>query len=341
MIYLCYFIKYVVHYHKKLFSKESLLGLRKIILSGLLMLIVVVICFNPFFTSVINNNFSEAYAIYNHDGKLFDYFNVISPLIILIALIGFYNLFKKNKELSVELFLMSIVQAILISRIQAMEYHHYYSIIISVLILYSYGLVTIFNVKLVNIAVCVIGLAQVLTIFFGNYNTMPLLTNIRKKPEVIAYKQDIVDLADYLRIQAEGFRNIYLASGNYVFNDDALRNSFLPEIEDIPNIVFATLDLRDGFPEDFGSIDLIVVNNPILYTNEEYQHIYRVITKAITSHPEISKIYSPIRTQMVDEISVTVYEKTGEYTPEMKQYFYDQMISYYPDKAEYFSNILD
>lgn len=30
----------------------------------------------------------------------------------------------------------------------------------------------------------------------------------------------------------------------------------------------------------------------------------------------------------------------GEYTGEMKEYFYNKMLEYYPDKADYFSYIL-
>ena len=36
-----------------------------------------------------------------------------------------------------------------------------------------------------------------------------------------------------------------------------------------------------------------------------------------------------------------IFEKTGEFTPAIKEYFYNQMINYYPDKTELFSYILD
>ena len=38
----------------------------------------------------------------------------------------------------------------------------------------------------------------------------------------------------------------------------------------------------------------------------------------------------------------TYYKKYGDHgTPAIKEYFYNQMINYYPDKTEFFSYILD
>ena len=42
-----------------------------------------------------------------------------------------------------------------------------------------------------------------------------------------------------------------------------------------------------------------------------------------------------------DTYTITIYEKVGEYTPTMKEYFYNQMLNYYPDKADYFAYILN
>ena len=71
--------------------------------------------------------------------------------------------------------------------------------------------------------------------------------------------------------------------------------------------------------------------------------MFDVITNAIKSNELISSIYTPIYEKKIDEdkYTVTIYERTGEYTTEMKQYFYDEMIKIYPDKTEYFAYILD
>ena len=36
-----------------------------------------------------------------------------------------------------------------------------------------------------------------------------------------------------------------------------------------------------------------------------------------------------------------VYEQVGEYTDEMKEYFYNKMLEYYPDKSDYYAYILE
>ena len=111
---------------------------------------------------------------------------------------------------------------------------------------------------------------------------------------------------------------------------------------DGPNIDSAVFDIRDGFPRDYQFIKYIITSDPITYTDQKYQHMFDVISDAIVNNEEISSIYNPIySTKLYDTYTITIYEKVGEYTPTMKEYFYNQMLKHYPDKADYFSYILD
>ena len=85
-----------------------------------------------------------------------------------------------------------------------------------------------------------------------------------------------------------------------------------------------------------------MLSDPILYLDENYQHMYDIITKAIISDENISKIFE-LRKEFIleDNTKVYIYEKVGEYTMDMKEYFYKEMLKYYPDKADFYSYILD
>ena len=101
-------------------------------------------------------------------------------------------------------------------------------------------------------------------------------------------------------------------------------------------------DVRDGFPKDFGYIKYFVISDPIIYMDEDYQHMYKIISKAIMYDENISKIFNKVNEfTLEDDTKVYIYEMIGEYKFEMKQYFYKKMLEYYPDKADFYSYILD
>ena len=185
---------------------------------------------------------------------------------------------------------------------------------------------------------------QVGLIFTTIGDTMPVFTNIRKNPEILETKNDLIGISEYIKsIEPDNQTTAFIASGSYgIISDDLLRNALLPNL-DGPNIDSAVFDIRDGFPKDYQYIKYIILVDPILYADENYQHMFTIISDAIKNNVLISSIYSPIySTGLLNEVyDITVYERTGEYTDEMKQYFYNEMLKYYPDKADYFSYILD
>lgn len=336
-------LKYLAHYHFKPMGQKALKDFIKILSSGIIALIIILLFFRPFFLNVIFNNFSEAYAFYDHDNKLIALINFYSPLILIPVVIGIYSYIHSHNSFdAIILILMIILGCGLFWMTQSFEYHHYYIISLPIFIFFMYGMVCLFDkVRYLPSIILCLCLIQPLCIYTLPFKTMPLFTNLRKSLEYMEYKDQVIDFANYLNsIMTEDWQTAYIASGNAVFNDSMIRNSLLPSL-DFPNINFATLDIRDGFPKDFEYIQFIITIDPILYTNKEYQHIYEIISEAIWYHPEISQAYQLIKEFKIDEFNVQVYEKIGEITSEMKQYFYDRMLEYYPDKAEYFKYILD
>ena len=230
----------------------------------------------------------------------------------------------------------------MIWKIQSFEFHHYYVFLFNLIVLFTNGLVYLLskNNKISCVAVTLL-LIQSIGIFFPY--SIPLFTNIKKQPEILGDKNELIDLSEYIKsIEPDENTTAFLATGTYgIITDDLLRNALLPNL-DGPNIDSAVFDIRDGFPRDYQFIKYIIVSDPIVYTDQKYQHMFDIISNAIVNNEEISSIYNPIyTTKLYDTYTITVYEKVGEYTPTMKEYFYNQMLKHYPDKADYFSYILD
>lgn len=332
-LYLSYLIKWLFYKNKKP------IDLLKLLSSGIILLIVILLFFNGFATRVLTNNFDEAYAFYNHQHKLYSFINFISPIICIISILG---LIKLKKELLVINIISIVIPCLMIWKIQSFEFHHYYVFLFNLIVLFTNGLIYLINKNIkLSYLIVVLLLIQSIGVYLP-YN-VPLFTNIKKQPEILGDKKELIKLSEYIKsIEPDENTTAFLATGAYgIITDDLLRNALLPNL-DGPNIDSAVFDIRDGFPRDFQYIRYIIISDPIAYTDNNYQHMFDIISDAIVNNEEISSIYIPIyTTELYDTYTITVYEKVGEYTPTMKKYFYTQMLKYYPDKADYFSYILD
>lgn len=341
-LYLCIFIKYLAYYKFKPNTKQAIYDFIKIVSSGIVMLIVILTCFYPFFEKAVFNNYQEAYEFYNRGGKLLAFVNFYSIIIIAIAIFGAIKIFSKGQKMDVLLILlMIIVPTLLFWKTQSFEYHHYYMIALPMFCLFMAGIFHLAdyhkNLIIVATSICVI---QSICIFAFPYN-IPAFTNIKKQPIVLEYKKDVVDFAYYLKsIMSEDWQSAYIASGNSILNDSFIRNSVLPDL-DMPQIDFAVLDLRDGFPKDLEYVQYVITIDPILYSDKEFQHIFDVISSAIWNEPMIKEAYNLVHETEIADLNVQVYERIADYTPAMKEYFYKQMLNYYPDKEEFFAYILE
>lgn len=330
----CLYLSYLI---KWLFYKNKKAGdLLKLLSSGIILLIVILVFFNGFLTRVLTNNFDEAYAFYNHPHKLGSFINYISPIICIISILG---LIKLKKELLVVNIISIVVPCLMIWKIQSFEFHHYYIFLFNLIFLFTIG-ISYLNKK-ISYVLIVLLLVQSIGIF-SSFN-IPLFTSIKKYPEILGDKNELIDLSEYIKsIEPNENTTAFLATGTYgIITDDLLRNALLPNL-DGPDIDSAVFDIRDGFPRDYQFIRYIIVSDPITYTDKNYQHMFDIISDAVINNEEISSIYNPIyTTKLYDTHTITVYEKVGEYTPTMKEYLYNQMLKFYPDKADYFAYILD
>lgn len=333
--YLAYLIKAIYNAYQ---NKKYLYNAIKFTLSGLLALVVLLIFFNGFVQNVMFTNNTEAYAYYNHSGKLLAVINFYSIIICSVSLFGLIKLFKNNRLLTIQLLITLIIPTMMFWMTQSFDLHHYLIICLPIFFFFIYGFLHITN-KYINAVIVLLLIIQSLLIFIPT--RIPGFTNIKRLVNSNPYKEGLYDVADYLcGISKDEGIYTYVATGDNNFCDDAIRNVLLPDI-DFPNMVSYIFDIRDGFPRDFGSIKYFVLSDPVLYLDEDYQHMYKVISDAIMHDEITSSNFEKVNEFILkDNMRVYVYEQVGDYTDEMKEYFYNKMLEYYPDKSNYFNYIL-
>lgn len=333
--YLAYLIKAIYDAYQ---NKKYLNNAIKFVLSGLLALAILLVFFNGFVQNVMLTNNAEAYAYYNHSGKLFAVINFYSIIVCVVSLFGLMRLFKTNKLLSIQLLIVLIIPSIIFWMTQSFDLHHYLIICLPILFLFMYGVENITN-KYIGVVIVLLLIVQSLLVFMPT--RIPGFTNIKRLVNSNPYKEGLYDVANYLcGISKDEGIYTYVATGDNNFCDDAIRNVLLPNV-DFPNMVSYIFDIRDGFPRDFGSIKYFVLSDPVLYLNEDYQHMYKVISDAIMHDEIMSSNFEKVNEFILkDNTRVYVFEQVGDYTDEMKEYFYNKMLEHYPDKSNYFNYIL-
>lgn len=333
--YLAYLIKAIYNAYQ---NKKYLNNAIKFVLSGLLALVILLVFFNGFIQNVMLTNNAEAYAYYNHSGKLFAVVNFYSIIICAVSLFGLFKLFKTNRLLTIQLLITLIIPTMIFWMTQSFDLHHYLIICLPILFLFVHGFEQI-TIKYINIVIILLLLIQTIFIFIPI--RIPGFTTAKRLVNPNPYKEGLYDVADYLcGISKDEGIYAYVATGNNEFCDDAIRNVLLPNV-DFPNMVSYIFDIRDGFPRDFGNIKYFVLSDPIFYMDENYQHMYKIISDAIMYDDTTSSNFEKVNEfDLKDNVKVYVYEQVGDYTNKMKEYFFNKMLEYYPDKADYFSYIL-
>lgn len=333
--YLAYLIKAIYNAYQ---NKKYLNNAIKFVLSGLLALVILLVFFNGFIQNVMLTNNAEAYAYYNHSGKLFAVVNFYSIIICAVSLFGLFKLFKTNRLLTIQLLITLIIPTMIFWMTQSFDLHHYLIICLPILFLFVHGFEQI-TIKYINIVIILLLLIQTIFIFIPT--RIPGFTTAKRLVNPNPYKEGLYDVADYLcGISKDEGIYAYVATGNNEFCDDAIRNVLLPNV-DFPNMVSYIFDIRDGFPRDFGNIKYFVLSDPIFYMDENYQHMYKIISDAIMYDDTTSSNFEKVNEfDLKDNVKVYVYEQVGDYTNKMKEYFFNKMLEYYPDKADYFGYIL-
>lgn len=341
-IYLCYFVQYLSYYNFKVFNKKAMHDLFKIVFSGLPLLVACITIYNPFFIRVITNNYGEAYAYNNKPGKILALIGTFTPIIVIIAVYGLYLSLKKKEKIvfNLQMIISVLVPVMLFWHVQSFELHHYYLISFPFILFFACGLYEIINKrKTVGYVLCLIMLCQSASIFLTN-EYIPFSSIWHRVPKNYPNKNEIVELSNKLRELTSDGSYIFMATGDGLVNYSVLESAVLPNLNQ-PNFLTSTYDIRDGFPVNLKYCKYVLISNPILYREKNIQQMYDVITQAITEKTCVSEIYELVYNKEIDGTIYSVYQRTGEYNDEIKEFFYSQMISRYPNNADIFKGILD
>lgn len=335
--YFAFLIRYLLSL-KQINNKIKFLFSR-IILSGIILLLVVIIFNRPFFMNALTNEYSTIYSTYDREGKLLEFINHYSIIIISCSIIGEYCLFKKNIKLFAINTISLIVSTVMFWLVQSFETHHYYISMINIIIPFSIFLYYFSYRKLYFYILSFILLIQSFLVFVDTPSIV-LFTTKKRFPEVIDNIEDYSNLCTYMKNLLGKDEVAFICGSSSVFNEDIIRNSQLPDL-DMPTFEYAQVDLVDGFPNNIDYIRYIIITNPIQFYDSQSQHVHQILNDAILYNDDFKSIYSLYDTYKLGDIDIYIYEKTGNYTQEMKEYLYKQIIQYYPENSEIFKEILE
>lgn len=343
MMYACYFIHYLNYYKFKPNTKRAVYDFGKIISSGLLLLILCLTVYYPFFLRVVTNNYDEIYAYNNKPGKINAFVSMFSPIVLLISCYGVYILarVKKKYVFCACMIIMLILPTAMFWQVQSFERHHYYMIAFPILVFFTQGLYCLFKLNKNVMVMGLVGgilLLQTAHVFLTQENIFPFNTP-HQVPKIYDGKNEVIEFYDYLSTLCSDGSYVFMATGDGNLNYSTLMNSRLPELPSI-NIEERTNEIIDGFP-DLKNIRYVVLSDPITYSSQEYQHMYEIITEAITNEEEIGSLYSLLDEREINGVTYYTYSLDKPYLSETKSYFYKKMIEIYPDKSDFFQSILE
>lgn len=342
VLYLSFIIKYLIE--MKTLNNKIKPIFTKLILSGIIALLAIIIFNNKFLINVLTNGYQESYSVYNHEGKVIGFINYYSIIILCVSIFGYYQLFIKDKTLLIINVFSLLLSTVLFWKTQSFEDHHYYISIINIIIPFTYGLIPLLNKKYISYGLCIILIIQASIIYFNIH--IPGLTSKKRYLEKMSNIEEYANINTYLgtlsNVNDDNLSSnyIYIASSSPIFNEDLIRNVQLPDIN-FPQFEYAQYDLIDGFPPNFSETRYLILTNPIQYSDPSTQHIFSVINDLVQSDEEFIYKYSLIKTFNVYDIKVNIYEKNGEFTQSMKQKMFNEITKYYPNNQEVFKSILE
>lgn len=337
VFYLSFLIKYLLSINK-INNKYKFLFC-KIFLSGILMFLVVIIVNRPFLLNALTSDYSTIYSTYNKGNKILGLINYYSPIIFACCIIGFYLLFKENKALFIINIFSLVVSTIMFWTVQSFETHHYYISMINMIIPFTLFIYNLFSKKLYYIILSFILFIQSILIFVDAPKLF-LFTHIKRTPIIMKNRDQYYDFCTYMKNLLGEDSVAYICGSSSIFNEDIIRNSQLPDLE-MPTFEYAQVDLVDGFPNNIDYIRYILIPEPFQYYDKESQHVHELLADSIKNKDEFKKIYKLIDNYELEDININIYEKQGEYTQEMKQYLFDEIIKYYPNNRDIFKEILE
>lgn len=323
---------------------------------GALFSFVVLLFFHTMIRRIIEGDYTNSYSAYSFGNFFYQIFAIIKNIGIGTAIIYVFSIIytmvkhKEKREFFVILLLNLFLTIILFNRVQTMSQHHYYTILLNLLIPVSITMVELLqdyhqnkNKKWFTILV-ISGIYIVCNFIFSIY---PLsVDNINFFGESqISYRGVLREqlkpvMKELKKISKKEGVVIYTVASSGVYNNETFANYDLPETK-LRDCIIATpnVDLRDGFSTRLYDADyLLVVNPKQLHLKEEDQQVVSIIYDALENDSPLKDNYESKKKWKVSDATIELYKKVSDYGREEKEYLKEQFNKSYKEYKDLFEN---
>ena len=328
---------------------ETICSISRLVMSGILMLLIILIFFYPYFSALFVSDFSDLYASYKLPSLVDEFLRFKSYyglFIILLFIYGLYSSFLKRSPVLRFILIVTTLTATQFLYIQSFEYHHYNLINFGIFSFVFIAILELYQLKTINFLVLILYFFNSFYVFIPKSNLLNTFFNSTSlKPK---FRDDIVeiqDLSNYLNMLTSENKYAYSAASSPFINDDLLRNSQLPWImNSVPNLEGSSNnDIRDGFPISFFEVNYVLVTNPV-QINVSYidkQFINQLINDSVLNQEDIRNNYQLVYENRISGVDVYIFERVSDFTTIEKLYFYDELREMYPESPHIYDKIIE
>ncbi len=325
---------------------------------GLFALAVMMIFFAPMLIRVLRNSYSQMYEGYNAPlmNKILGVIHIFGAFTFILAGLGVILTFITRTMRRYACFSAAslIFTMAAFFHVQSMGIHHIYTICIQVFILVCICIaqsVIVFKNRIVLFIFVLLFCAgfansylpetrpalKVLSGFLGNEYT-PL-----KRDDI----HELNELADYLNSMTKDTdRKVFILASSGVLNGDIMSNLKLPyESSSLHNLLgFGSVDMRDGFPMEILSADIIVVTDPVQthLKKGSQQNVEFFADEIPKSDSKIGRHFVKLdRTFILNkDVRVYIYEKKSDFEDEDLHFMADYFTNIYPGHEDIYADRL-
>lgn len=327
--------------------KEGLAFFKNLLLSGAIM-IGILLCVWKFLVRVVSTSYAEQYKAYQTGNTLHNFtllLQYFGLLFVVICLLDLVLAFKRRRfAFSAGMLCAGLLPAFLLFRVQSMGQHHYYITLLPLLLMQAHllGCVSDWKVlgrRIASAAVCCCTALNFLFAYVPALHSAPSAPFIGTQRFLPLQRTDIPQLTalgDYVNAlsEQEGGAKSYMLSASFRLNYSILQNVHAPDtFESVPSLFRSKeIDLRDGFPMEFLSADIVIISDPIQYpAPPEDSRVVGVLAQDILEDSPISTLYTKKASfSLEDGVTASVYLRSRAFNETELSFLKSQFQSFYP-----------
>ncbi len=327
--------------------KTILLFAANLLLTGTICFGVLFLFYRPFLLNAVGGSYAQKYSAYQH-GSMLDnwkmfalYFGV---LVLIGCLVGAIKDFVGKRPFYPAFLLAALlVTGLLFYRVQSMDAHHYYIVVIPVYLLLADAACDLkAGSPAGKKAAAWVVLGVLCLNFFTTYvytsqtPIRPLVSSVVHKPEERSDLRSITAMAERLNELStqNGKAKIYLLSSSGVMNYSILQNIEAPDsFYFLPDLYSTSeVDLRDGFPYAFLKSGIVVVCEPTQYcVTPSGQRVVGTLADDVLHNKKISAHFRPDgQYRLEDGVTAKVFVKKTPFAKVDLKLIQDQFNRFYP-----------